>query len=187
MKSVAVFCGSKLGADENFKCGAVALGKQLAQQQIRLVYGGGNVGLMGTIANAVMQAGGEVIGVIPEKLQQKELAHNGLTELYVVADMHERKAKMAELADGFIAMPGGAGTLEEIAEVWTWAQLGYHHKPCAFYNINGFYNPLLTMIKSMVEQQFMLSEYQQMLLVDDQPKSLLRAMTDYQPPQEKWS
>ncbi|MFM2480106.1 TIGR00730 family Rossman fold protein [Celerinatantimonas sp. YJH-8] len=187
MKNIAVFCGSKSGQSPLFSQAATELGSYFAQQNIRLIYGGGKVGLMGTIADAVLNAGGEVFGVIPEKLKAKEIAHPNLTELLVVSDMHERKAKMAELADGFIAMPGGAGTLEEISEVWTWAQLGYHQKPCAFYNINHFYDPLLQMIELMVTQGFMTQSYLDMLLVSDTPASLIHAMQHYVPPQEKWS
>lgn len=184
---VAVFCGSSAGLDPVYTSAAAALGRFFAEQQIALVYGGGKVGLMGVIADAVMDAGGQVYGVIPVSLQSKELAHPGLTELFVVADMHERKAKMAELADAFVAMPGGAGTLEEIFEAWTWAQLGYHSKPCAFYNVNGFYDPLLQMITNMTQAGFLKSVHADMLIQADQPEALLQALQQYQPPQHKWA
>ncbi|MFM2476177.1 TIGR00730 family Rossman fold protein [Celerinatantimonas sp. MCCC 1A17872] len=186
MKSVAVFCGSNLGSSPVFNEAAIKLGYYLAEHQIKLIYGGGKIGLMGAIANAALAKGGEVYGVIPEKLKDRELAHPGLTELTVVADMHERKAKMAQLSDGFIAMPGGSGTLEEISEVWTWAQLGYHHKPCGFYNINGFYDPLLLMVDRMVKQGFLRQAYCDMLQISDSPHTLLHAMRDYVPPADKW-
>ncbi|QEW05601.1 LOG family protein [Nitrincola iocasae] len=184
---IAVFCGSSAGLDPVYTHAARALGQYFAERQVALVYGGGKVGLMGVIADAVMDAGGQVYGVIPVSLQSKELAHTGLTELFVVADMHERKAKMAQLADAFVAMPGGAGTLEEIFESWTWAQLGYHSKPCAFYNVNGFYDPLLQMITNMTEAGFLKPVHANMLIRADQPEALLQELQQYQPPQHKWS
>lgn len=186
LKSIAVFCGSSFGSSPVFQEAAVKLGNYLAEHQIRLVYGGGKVGLMGAIADATLAKGGEVYGVIPQKLCDKELAHPRLSELEIVADMHERKARMAELSDGFIAMPGGSGTLEEIAEVWTWAQLGYHNKPCGFYNINGFYDPLLLMVDRMVKQGFLRQVYYDMLCLSDSPHTLIHAMQRYLPPQDKW-
>ena len=140
MKSIGIFCGSSAGEHPLYLDTARLVGRTLAQQGLALVYGGGKVGLMGAVADAALEAGGVVIGVMPRGLVEREIAHRGLTELHVVEDMHERKTKMAALADGFIALPGGAGTLEEIFEQWTWAQLGIHEKPCAFLNIKGYYD-----------------------------------------------
>lgn len=184
---LAVFCGSSAGHDPQYTAAAEQLGKYLAQQHIELVYGGGKVGLMGTIADTVMEQGGRVYGVIPERLRDKELAHEGITELMVVADMHQRKAKMAALADGFIAMPGGAGTLEEIFEVWTWAQLGYHKKPVGFYNVNGFYNTLFTLLQEMVAAGFLKDQHCQPLIKSDQPAQLIEQMKAPLPWPEKWT
>lgn len=183
---IAVFCGSSSGKDPRFVETTQELGKYLAEQGIEVVYGGGNVGLMGTIATTVLDNGGKVYGVIPEYLKSKEIAHPNLTELHVVSDMHERKAKMAELADAFVALPGGAGTLEEIFEVWTWAQLGHHEKPCAFYNVMGFYEPLMSMVQQMSDAGFIRSQYIDMLIDADQPQELLAELRAYQPPQRKW-
>ncbi|MHA3104327.1 TIGR00730 family Rossman fold protein [Acinetobacter sp. ANC 3791] len=178
MNSIAIFCGSKAGNDSIFV--------EIAQQGKTLVYGGGRSGLMGVVADSALQAGGKVIGVIPEVLVNRELAHPHLTELYVVHNMHERKTKMSELADGFIALPGGAGTLEEIFEQWTWAQLGIHLKPCAFLNVMGFYDPLLSMIQATVRQGFTHSRFADTLLISDQIETLLTQFEQYQPPQPKW-
>lgn len=186
MRSIAVFCGSKFGNHPAFENGARKLGTCLAQQGIRLVYGGGKVGLMGAVASQVLASGGEVVGVIPQSLKDKEIAHTGLSELIVVQDMHERKQTMANLADGFIAMPGGAGTLEEIFEVWTWAQLGYHGKPCAFYNLNSYFNTLLEFVDQMVASGFMGQEYRDMLTISDDPALIVTAFQTYMPPKEKW-
>lgn len=142
---------------------------------------------MGIAADAVLAHGGKVYGVIPEHLRDRELAHPGLTELFVVADMHERKAKMAELADGFVALPGGIGTLEEIFEAWTWGQLGFHHKPCALYNVDGFYDPLLAMVQRMEAVGFLKQEYIDMLVLADTPEQLVDGFSRYRPPHEKWS
>lgn len=183
---VAVFCGASSGNDPRYVETTKALGKYFAEQGVDVVYGGGDVGLMGTIADAVLAHGGKVYGVIPEYLKSKEIAHEHLTELHVVADMHERKAKMADLADAFVALPGGAGTLEEIFEVWTWAQLGHHAKPCAFYNVMGFYDPLMSMVRQMSEAGFIRPQYVDMLINTDQPDELLTALKTYQPPKKKW-
>ncbi len=184
---IAVFCGSSLGDRPIYTEGAKALGKYLAEQKIDLVYGGGKVGLMGVVADAVLDAGGDVYGVIPVSLSTKELAHPGLTELQVVADMHERKAAMAEMSDAFIAMPGGAGTLEEIFEAWTWAQLGYHQKACAFYNLDGFFDPLLAMIDKMSASGFVKPMHAQMLIRETSPEALIESIHRYQPPVHKWA
>lgn len=184
---IAVFCGSSSGHHPEFVKATKALGGYLASQGIDLVYGGGKVGLMGAIADAFLENGGKVYGVIPEHLKQKEIAHPGLTELNVVSDMHERKATMAGMADAFVALPGGAGTLEEIFEAWTWAQLGHHAKPCAFYNINGFYNPLIEMIASMSASGFLNPRYAEMLIHTDRSDALLSAIQSYEAPKQKWT
>ncbi|REG82358.1 TIGR00730 family Rossman fold protein [Marinomonas pollencensis] len=183
---VAVYCGSALGVTEEYSVAVASLGRYFAEHQIDVVYGGGHVGLMGVIANATLEAGGNVIGVIPQHLQEKEIAHLALTELHLVADMHQRKAKMAELADAFVALPGGIGTLEEIFEVWTWAQLGLHNKPCAFYNVAGFYEPLFTMVKGMQDAGFIKQPYADMIIQADSPSQLLAAFDGYQSPRKKW-
>lgn len=184
---IAIYCGSAEGSSSEYANGVKALGVYLAKQGMDVVYGGGNVGLMGIVANAVLQAGGKVLGVIPQHLKSKEIAHPGLTELYVVANMHERKAKMSELADAFVALPGGVGTLEEMFEIWTWGQLGLHDKPCAFYNINGFYNPLFTMVESMQKAGFVKQSYIDMIINVNTPEALVSAFKTYQAPQPKWS
>lgn len=184
---IAVFCGSHTGHGQKFVPATRALGEHLANKGIDLVYGGGRIGLMGVIADAVLAHGGKVFGVIPEHLQQKETAHEGLTELQVVADMHVRKATMAQMADAFVALPGGAGTLEEIFEAWTWAQLGYHTKPCAFYNVSGFYDPLLQMIDRMSESGFLSPIHSDMLIKADDPESLLSSINAYKTPIHKWA
>lgn len=184
---LAVFCGSSIGHRTEFLSAAQSLGKLLASENIELVYGGGLTGLMGGIADAVLEAGGKVTGVMPQHLVDKEIAHQGLTELIIVADMHERKLKMAELADGFIAMPGGAGTIEEITEQWTWAQLGVHQKPCAFLNVLGFYEPFKTFVTSMMENGFMQVDYADMLIYSDDVQVILNEMKNYTAPAPKWT
>lgn len=188
MRSICVFCGSSLGARPVYQQAAVALGQVLVQRGLRLVYGGGNVGLMGVVADAVLAAGGEVIGVIPEFLAAKEIAHPHLTQLHVVASMHDRKAMMADLADGFIALPGGFGTFEEFCEILTWAQLGLHQKPQGLLNIDGFYDPLLTLFNQAVENKFIRQDLRQLVLEDSDPNSLLNQFAHYQAPTvEKWT
>ncbi|MBW0148220.1 LOG family protein [Marinobacter arenosus] len=184
---IAVYCGSRSGTDPQYAQKARELGEFLGAQGVDLVFGGGHVGLMGIVADSVIESGGRVYGVIPEHLRDRELAHSGLTELFVVRDMHERKAKMAELADGFVALPGGIGTLEEIFEAWTWGQLGFHRKPCGLYNVGGFYDPLLAMVQSMKTAGFLKQEYIDMLVVADTPDQLLAGFRQYQPPHEKWT
>lgn len=187
MKSVCVFCGSSVGDDEIFANEARRLGAALAQSGLALVYGGGSVGLMGLIADAVLAAGGHVIGVIPRLLWEREVGHRGLPDLRIVETMHERKALMAELSDGFIAMPGGIGTFEEFFEVWTWAQLGVHRKPCALLNTAGYYDPMLAMIDTMIRRRFLKPEYREMVLVDSAPAALLSRMETYEAPNvSKW-
>lgn len=184
--TLAVYCGSSAGNNIEYENATKFFGKYLALNNIDVVYGGGRVGLMGTLADSVLEHGGKVCGVIPEKLKDKELAHTGVTELKVVKDMHERKATMAEMSDAFVALPGGAGTLEEIFEVWTWAQLGFHSKPCAFYNVNGFYDKLLDMITSMSTEGFLKEEYVNMLIQTDNKEELIASIKNYQGPKQKW-
>ena len=182
MKRITVFCGSSFGADAIYKEQAKLLGETLAKQNIELVYGGANVGLMGAVADGVLDKGGKVIGVLPDFLRSKEIAHTGLTELILVESMHERKTRMSELCDGVIALPGGFGTLEELFEMVTWAQLGLHKKPIAILNINGFYDSLIEMIQTMVDKGLLKEANQQMLLVSDEIEDLLNKMKNYQPP-----
>ena len=184
---LCVFCGSSSGSKPIYFEMATSLGKAFADNGIGLVYGGASVGLMGAVADAVLANGGEVIGIIPQALQEKEIAHQGLTDLRVVGSMHERKALMAELSDGFIAMPGGIGTLEELFEVWTWGQLGYHAKPCALVNVEGFYNGLATFLDNLVEEEFVKSNHREMLIVEDDVARLLTAIDRYEAPAlTKW-
>lgn len=185
MKSIAVFCGSSEGASSIYKENALKLGQELAKQQITLIYGGANVGLMGIVADAVLEYGGSVIGVLPQFLQNREIAHTGLTELIMVDSMHERKAKMAELADGFIALPGGPGTLEEYFEIFTWGQLGLHQKPCGLLNINQYFDPLVSMFDTMERDQFMQSKYRAMVITDNTPEGILKQFSIYKAPSVK--
>ena len=187
MKSICVYCGSNAGARPVYAERAVALGQRIAREGLTLVYGGGNVGLMGTVADAALQAGGEVIGVIPEQLVGWEVAHQGLTRLEVVANMHERKMRMFDLADAFVALPGGFGTLDEMFEMLTWRQLGIGDKPCAFLDIDGFYAPLVAMIDRMVEERFLHPEQRHDLWHGDDMDALFAWMRQYQPAQaDKW-
>lgn len=179
MKTIAVYCGSSTGNDPIYMKEARNLGKILVDNGLNLVYGGATVGCMGAVADAVMEAGGKVIGVIPEKLKNVEIAHQQLSELHVVNTMHERKALMAEYADGFIALPGGSGTLEEWFEVFTWAQLGYHNKPCALLNINNYYTPILSLFDHMIDQGFIKSEYKDLIVIDNNSKELIKKLKDY--------
>ncbi|CAA9201061.1 LOG family protein YvdD [Flavobacterium bizetiae] len=182
MKRITVFCGSSFGTEEIYKEQATLLGQTLAKQNIELVYGGANVGLMGAVADGILNAGGKAIGVLPNFLRSKEIAHLGLTELILVESMHERKTKMNDLCDGVIALPGGFGTLEELFEMLTWAQLGLHKKPIAILNINGFYDSLIELTKVMVEKGLLKDVNQQMLLVSDNIDDLLHQMKNYDPP-----
>lgn len=186
MNSIAIFCGSALGSDPVYLQAAQLAGKTLAQHGIALVYGGGRSGLMGMVADSALQAGGKVIGVIPKQLVDRELAHPHLTELHVVENMHQRKTLMSELSDGFIAIPGGAGTLEEIFEQWTWAQLGIHLKPCAFLNTAGFYDDLLKFIQMTADKGFTHQRFSSGLVVSDSIEEILAQFKAYQPPQPKW-
>lgn len=187
MKSICVFCGSSYGALEEYSDTAKATGKAIAEQGMRLVYGGARVGLMGTVADAALAAGGEVIGVLPHSLKEKEIEHQGLTELHLVSSMHERKAMMADLSDGFIALPGGVGTLEEIFEVWTWGQLGYHEKPCGFLNTSGYYDHLIAFLDHQVQEGFTKKVMRDMAQIADTPEGLLDLFKTYAPPSTpKW-
>lgn len=187
LSRLCVFCGSSSGANPAYGAAAKALGELLAAQGITLIYGGGNVGLMGIVADAVLQQRGQVVGVIPHALAAMEVAHTGLTELHVVDTMHERKAMMADLADGFVALPGGLGTLEEVFEILTWAQIGIHSKPCAFLNIDGYYDKLISFLDDLVEQRFVKPEHRALALVVDDHRELLPRLRQYEAPQvEKW-
>ena len=187
MRSVCVFCGSSSGTEQVYAEVARALGRTLAESGITLVYGGGRVGLMGVVADAALGAGGEVVGVIPKSLLEREIAHDGLTDLRVVGSMHERKALMSELSDGFIALPGGTGTLEEFFEALTWGQLGEHRKPCGLLDVGGYYGPLLAVFDQMVSRAFLSEEHRTMILVETEPNRLLEAFAHYRPPEvAKW-
>lgn len=186
MKSIAIFCGSTLGSDEIFATTAKQTGQLIAAQGKTLVYGGGRSGLMGIVADSALAAGGDVIGVIPQGLVDRELAHPHLTELHIVKNMHERKTLMADLSDGFIALPGGAGTIEEIFEQWTWAQLGIHLKPCAFLNVEGFYDHLIQFIQLTTEKEFTRSRFTDALIHTDSIESILNSFEHFQAPEPKW-
>ncbi len=182
MKRICVFCGSKNGSNPAFEAAARAFGERLAYRGYTLVYGGGNLGLMGALADSVLDNGGEVIGVIPTALVDHEHAHNGLTELHVVESMHERKAMMAEKSDAFVALPGGLGTLEELFEVWTWGQLGLHRKPVGLLNVAGFWDLLIGMVEYMSTSDFIQKMHRDMLRVQADPDLLLDALSSYEPP-----
>jgi uncharacterized protein (TIGR00730 family) len=187
MKRICVFAGSSSGSQSDYLAAARELGHTLARRELSLVYGGARVGLMGALADAVLAAGGHVTGVIPEALVAKEVAHTGLSDLRVVGSMHERKALMAQLADGFVALPGGWGTLEELFEVLTWAQLGLHRKPCGLLNVRGFFDGLLSFIDHSIEERFVKREYRSMVIVSNSPESLLEQFDRYRPPDVvKW-
>ncbi|GAA3748212.1 MULTISPECIES: TIGR00730 family Rossman fold protein [Flavobacterium] len=182
MKRITVFCASSFGTEKIYEEQATNLGKTLAKQNIELVYGGANVGLMGAVADGALSAGGKVIGVLPNFLRSKEIAHLGLTELILVESMHERKTKMNDLCDGVIALPGGFGTLEELFEMLTWAQLGLHKKPIAILNVNGYYDSLITLLQTMTEKGLLKEVNQKMLLVSDSIDDLLDQMKNYTAP-----
>lgn len=187
MKSICIYCGSNAGNKPAYAEHARALGARIATEGLQLVYGGGNVGLMGIVADAVLEHGGEVIGVIPEQLVQWEVAHTGVTRLEIVANMHERKARMFDLADAFVALPGGFGTLDEMFEMLTWRQLGLGRKPCAFLDVDGFYSPLIGMIDRMVEERFLHADQRHDLWHGEDIDTLFAWMRDYTPAQaDKW-
>jgi uncharacterized protein (TIGR00730 family) len=187
IRSVCVFCGSNRGTNPRFAEVAHDFGVLLAKEGIALVYGGGHVGLMGVVADAVLANGGKAIGVIPRARWDREVGHRDLTELHIVETMHERKAMMASLADAFVALPGGLGTLEEIFEVWTWAQLGIHRKPVGFLDAEGFYGSLLEFLDRAVDAGFVRAQHRAIAIVDVDPAALLRRLGEYEPPRvEKW-
>ncbi len=187
MKRICVYCGSSQGRQPEYRLAAQELGEALLERNLGLIYGGASVGIMGAVADTVLAGGGEAIGVIPEALAIKEVAHEGLSEQHVVATMHERKAMMADLADGFIALPGGWGTLEEIFEILTWAQLGFHDKPCGLLNIEGYYDGLIGFLENSFEQQFVSELYRPMLMRALEPASLLNQFSTYRAPKvRKW-
>lgn len=187
MQSVCVFLGSNPGGDPAYRAAAQAMGAELASRGLTTVYGGSNVGLMGALADAALNAGGKVIGVIPQALQKKEIAHTSLTELHVVESMHKRKALMAELSDGFVALPGGMGTLEELCEILTWAQLGFHKKPCGLLNVGGYYDLLLGFLDNSVTQGFIHPAHCGMLLAAPEAPALLDSFAGYVAPVvNKW-
>lgn len=181
IRSLCVFAGANFGNKPEYREAAQALGTLLAQSGIRCVYGAGNVGLMGALADACLAAGGEVIGVIPHSLVQHEVAHNGLTELRIVNTMHERKAMMADLSDAFLALPGGLGTFEELFEVWTWSQLGIHRKPLGMLNVAGYYDPLVALVEHGVEEGFLRQQHRDSLIVDTDPGRLLASLREFTP------
>lgn len=184
---LCVFCGSSAGARPAYAEAAHALGAAIARRGFGLVYGGASVGLMGMVADGALEAGGEVIGVLPKSMQDRELAHAGLTELHIVDSMHTRKAMMADRSDGFIALPGGVGTLEEMFEIWTWGQLGYHRKPLAMLNVGGYYDPLLQFLDTTVTEGFVRDLHRGMLIAEDSPEPLLDRIVAYEPPSVvKW-
>ena len=187
LNSICVYCGSSEGRDEAYARQARHLGQLLAERSITLVYGGANVGLMRILADAALALGGKVVGVMPKALVGKEKGHGGLTQFHVVESMHERKALMAELADGFIALPGGAGTMDELFEVWTWGQLGLHKKPCGLLNIASYYDPLVTFLDHSVSEGFVRACHRDMLVIADTAEEMLSRFTTYIPPTtEKW-
>lgn len=187
MKHICVFCGSKTGVNEEYRHAASQLGRLLAENGQVLVFGGGSVGLMGVIADACLEAGGDVIGVIPAPLATKELLHTGVSDMRQVPDMHARKALMTELADGFVALPGGYGTLEELFEVITWAQLGFHRKKIGLLNVAGYYDPLVRLIDHAADEGFIKPKHRQLIVADPQPGRLLKRMADHEmPPVRRW-
>ena len=187
MKRICVFCGSNAGTRPQYRKCAEELGAEFARRNIGLVYGGGNVGLMGAIADAVLESGGEAIGVIPEHLMTREIGHKQLTKLHIVHSMHERKALMADLSDAFIALPGGFGTFEEFFEVLTWSQLGLHLKPCGIVNVLNYYSPLLAMLDHAVEERFLKAQNRALVLSAENPQALLQALEEWRPVHvEKW-
>jgi uncharacterized protein (TIGR00730 family) len=187
VKRICVYCGSNPGKSAEFLESARSLARELVRRDICLVYGGASVGIMGEIADTVLAGGGEVIGVIPQALVDKEVSHAGLTELKIVGSMHERKEIMADISEGFIALPGGLGTIEEIFEVLTWAQLGFHKKPCALLNIKGYYDKLIQFLTHAVAEGFIANPHREMLLVEEEPHRLLEIMAAYSAPAvDKW-
>jgi len=187
MRRVCVFCGSYSGVRAEYAAAARAMAAALVRSGLELVYGGGRVGLMGVVADEILHLGGSAVGVIPRALREREVGHDGLTELHVVETMHERKAKMADLADAFIALPGGLGTIEEIFEIWTWAQLGMHQKPCGFLDVAGYYAPLAAFLDHATREGFIRPQLRGTAIFESDPDALLRRFAAYAPPAvEKW-
>jgi uncharacterized protein (TIGR00730 family) len=187
LRAICVFCGSNAGARKEYAEAAAEVGRAIAARGLALVYGGAAVGLMGTLADAALAAGGKVVGVIPKALVEREIAHAGLTELHAVKSMHERKAMMADRSDAFLALPGGAGTLEEVFEAWTWAQLGHHRKPVGLLNVTGFFDGLVAFLDHQCRERFIRVEHRDMLIVERDPNLLLDRFENYRPPVvEKW-
>jgi uncharacterized protein (TIGR00730 family) len=186
VKSICVYCGSSPGTNPRFMDEAVEAGTLIARAGLTLVYGGGRVGLMGAVADAALAAGGKVVGVMPADLVAQEIAHTGLSELRVVNSMHERKWAMAELADGFLCLPGGPGTFEEFFEQWTWALLGFHAKPCGFVNVDGYYDRLKDLVQHMADSGFIAQQYVDMLIFEPGTAAALEAFRTYVPPPPKW-
>ena len=182
LKSICVYCGANTGADPAYAQAARALGAALAGAELTLVFGGGQVGLMGILADAVIDAGGQVTGVIPDFLHHKEIAHPRVTDMRIVSSMHERKMLMAEAADGFIAMPGGLGTLEELFEMWTWSQLGRHEKPLGLLNVNGYWDRMLAFLDHMQGEGFVEPKHRTMLACEDSPEAVIAALQGYEHP-----
>jgi uncharacterized protein (TIGR00730 family) len=182
IKSICIYCGSSPGRLEAYSSAAFSLAESLVSRNIRLVYGGASIGIMGMVADEVLKLGGQVVGVIPKALSHKEIVHQHLTELHITQSMHERKMLMAELSDGFIALPGGIGTLEELFEIWTWAQLGFHQKPCGLLNVEGYYDSLIQFLDHVLAEQFVKEHHHAMLIVETNPDVLLDRYVNYQPP-----
>ncbi len=182
LKNVCVYCGSSIGRNPRYKKAAQELAHSLQQRQLGLVYGAASIGIMGEIADQMLSTGGKVTGVIPKALSKKEITHASLTHLHITESMHERKMKMAELSDGFIAMPGGIGTMEELFEIWTWAQLGFHSKPCGLLNIDGYYDNLIAFLNDMQEQQFIKERQRKLLIIATSAEALLNEFTRYEAP-----
>ena len=182
MRRACIYCGSSRGKDAIYSDTAKVMGETLTRHDLDLVYGGGSIGIMQVIADSVMRSGGRAIGVIPQSLVDREVAHHGLTELHITGSMHERKSRMAELSDAFIALPGGLGTLEEIFEIWTWTQLGFHDKPIALLNIRDYYSNLLHFLDNAVDQGFVKQEHRNMLIVESDPEKLVMKLSEYVPP-----
>lgn len=188
MKSICVFCGASWGRKKEYEQSAIALSKEIVRRGYRVVYGGSSVGLMGVVADAALEAGGEVIGVLPEALMRKEVDHRGLSKLHIVDSMHTRKAKMVELSDGFVSLPGGAGTMDEMFEVLTWGMLGWHGKPSGLMNVEGYYDHLIKFLDNTVAEAFVKQGHRDMLIVEAEAATLLDRMEAYQAPQNvgKW-
>ena len=181
IKNICVFAGSECGINSSYTDAAKFLAAELVENDIGLVYGGGNIGLMGELANEMMERDGQVVGIIPKSLYDKEIAHEGITKLHVVKTMHERKALMADFSDAFIAMPGGIGTLEEIFEVWSWVRLGLHNKPCGFLNVSNYFDSLMAFVNHMVEQGFLAKKTFKTIFIEDSPKKIIRAFKKHDP------